>query len=66
MKKNVGSADRWIRVILGLFIISLQFWGPMTAWGWLGLILLATAAVNFCPIWAALKISTRKKEAPQA
>ncbi len=66
MKKNVGNADKWIRVIIGLFLISLQFWGPKTAWGWIGLILLATAALNFCPIWAALKISTRKKETTQA
>lgn len=66
MKKNIGSADKWIRIILGLFVISLQFWGPKTAWGWLGLILLGTAAIDFCPIWAALKISTRKKETNQA
>lgn len=65
MKKNVGTADRWIRIVVGLVLISLVFVGPKTGWGWIGIIPLATALINFCPIWAVLKISTRKKEASQ-
>ncbi len=66
MKKNIGTADKWIRIVVGLFLISLAFWGPKTAWGWIGLVPLVTALINFCPIWAALKISTRKEEQKQA
>ncbi len=62
MKKNVGTADKWIRIVVGLVLISLVFVGPKTAWGWIGIIPLATALINFCPIWAVLKISTRKEE----
>ncbi|HQT92142.1 MAG TPA: DUF2892 domain-containing protein [Candidatus Kryptobacter bacterium] len=62
MKKNVGNADKWIRIVVGLVLISLVFIGPKTAWGWIGLVLIGTALINFCPIWAALKISTRKEE----
>ncbi len=62
MKKNVGSADKWIRIVIGLFLISLVFWGPHTAWGWIGLIPLATALVNFCPLYSILRVSTRKAE----
>ncbi len=65
MKKNVGTADKWIRIVIGLVLISLVFVGPKTAWGWIGIIPLATALINFCPIWAVLKISTRKKEPTQ-
>ena len=36
MQKNVGSAERVIRVIVGLGLISLVFVGPQTMWGWLG------------------------------
>lgn len=62
MKKNVGTADKWIRIIIGLFLLSLVFIGPKTAWGWLGLIPLITAFVGFCPLYLPFKISTKKEE----
>ncbi|MGC8594280.1 MAG: YgaP family membrane protein [Candidatus Kryptoniota bacterium] len=62
MKKNVGTADRWIRIVIGLVLLSLVFFGPKTAWGWLGLIPLLTAFVGFCPLYLPFKISTRKEE----
>jgi membrane protein implicated in regulation of membrane protease activity len=62
MKKNVGTADKWIRIIIGLFLLSLVFFGPKTAWGWLGLIPLITAFVGFCPLYLPFKISTKKEE----
>lgn len=61
MKKNIGTTDKWIRIVVGLFLISLVFWGPETAWGWIGLIPLATALINFCPLYVPFKISTRKE-----
>jgi hypothetical protein len=62
MKKNVGTADKWIRIIIGLVLLSLVFFGPKTAWGWLGLIPLITAFVGFCPLYLPFKISTKKEE----
>jgi type IV secretory pathway TrbD component len=60
MLKNVGSADRNIRIILGIAIIIvgifLQSW-----WGLIGLIPLVTAGLNFCPLYTVLRISTNKK-----
>lgn len=64
MKKNVGSIDRWIRIILGLALISLLFI-LQSGWRWVGLlgvVLVATAAFNFCPIYAMFKIKTTGKE----
>jgi hypothetical protein len=58
MQSNIGSADRLIRVILGVVIIGLGFYFS-SWWGALGLILLATAAINWCPIYAPFKFSTR-------
>ena len=29
---NLGPVDRWIRLVGGLFLLSLTFWGPQTAW----------------------------------
>jgi hypothetical protein len=65
MIKNVGSVDQVIRIVLGLALISLVFVGPKTPWGWLGLILIATALINFCPIWKVLGVNTRKSQEPK-
>ena len=59
MSQNVAQWDRIARVLLGLVLISLVFVGPQTAWGWLGLILVATGAVGTCPIYRLLGVSTR-------
>ena len=58
--KNVGTADKVIRVIIGLGLISLVFIGPQTPWGWLGVIPLATAAMSFCPFYRLFGIRTCK------
>jgi len=60
MKKNIGGIDRFIRIIVGLFLISLIFWGPKTLWGLIGLIPLVTALMGWCPPYALLGISTNK------
>ncbi len=60
MVKNIGSADKIIRLVLGAAAISLVFFGPQTPWGWLGLILIVTALIDFCPIWRILGINTRR------
>jgi len=60
MSKNVGTVDRALRVAFGLFLISLAFWGPQTAWGYVGLIPLVTAFVGFCPAYRLLGICTSK------
>ncbi len=61
MKKNVGTIDKIIRVLLALIIASIgiyyQDW-----WGLLAIIPLATAFSGFCPAYCPLKLSTNKKE----
>ncbi|WP_339805462.1 DUF2892 domain-containing protein [uncultured Marinobacter sp.] len=58
MTKNMGTADRSIRVVIGLVLISLVFIGPQTAWGWIGVIPLVTAALGNCPLYSILGIKT--------
>jgi hypothetical protein len=62
MTQNVGSLDRAIRAIAGLILISLVFIGPQTPWGWLGLVLLGTALVGWCPPYALFGINTCSKK----
>jgi len=58
MKRNVGSIDRTLRVLIGLGLISLAFVGPHTPWGWIGVIPLLTAVVGLCPLYSILGVNT--------
>ena len=63
MKNNVGMADRIIRIVLGLAVLSLIFivQGGLRWLGLIGLIPLLTGAIGFCPLYALLHVSTNKK-----
>lgn len=54
---NVGMIDRIIRAVVGIAII---IWGIVSgSWlGLIGLLLVATAAISFCPLYTLLKIDT--------
>ena len=62
--KNVGSTDRLIRLIGGAALVVLAFVVMMGVWKWVaivvGAILVATAFMNFCPIYAMLGMRTNK------
>ncbi|MCL1861067.1 MAG: DUF2892 domain-containing protein [Proteobacteria bacterium] len=58
--KNLGTADRIVRVVIGLILIALVFVGPQTPWGWLGIIPLVTAGISFCPLYRLFGIRTCK------
>lgn len=61
--RNMGVLDRGLRAVVGLLLISLVFVGPQTAWGWIGLVPLATAALGFCPAYAPFGIRTCPRRA---
>jgi hypothetical protein len=56
--RNEGSFDRFFRVIVGLAILSLVFFGPKTAWGYIGLVPLITGLVGYCPAYQLLGLNT--------
>jgi hypothetical protein len=65
MKKNMGTADRMIRMVIAALIAILYFTNVLT--GTLGLILLVlagvfvlTSLISFCPLYAPLGLSTCK------
>ena len=49
MTRNIGDAERIIRAIVGLALLSLVFVGPKSLWGLIGIIPLATAAIGWLP-----------------
>lgn len=63
MKKNMGTADRIIRLIVAAVMATLYFTGTVS--GTLGIVLLvfagvfvATSFISFCPLYAPFGIST--------
>ena len=69
MKKNEGTADRVIRVILGIILIGLGVYFQ-ASWGLvamivliiLGLIALITGILGYCGLYKIFKISTINKK----
>jgi hypothetical protein len=67
MKKNMGGADRVIRLIVAAVFATLYFTGTIS--GTIGLILLvlggifaATAFISFCPLYLPFGINTCSKK----
>ncbi len=58
LKNNVGGADRILRVLLGLGLLSLTVVGPQTSWGYIGLVTLLTGLVGTCPLYSIFGFST--------
>ena len=47
MTLNVGGADRFLRIAVGIVLLALVVVGPKTWWGLLGIIPLATGLVGY-------------------
>ncbi len=67
MKKNMGSADRIIRVIIAAIIIALYYTGVIS--GILGIVLIVlsavfvlTSLVSVCPLYLPFRLSTLRKK----
>ncbi|MEY4758253.1 MAG: hypothetical protein RJA34_3151 [Pseudomonadota bacterium] len=58
MKANVGGMDRVVRISAGVVLVGLAATGTIGAWGWLGLVPLATGAAGWCPPYALLGWNT--------
>ena len=58
MEKNEPGWDRWLRVLLGLGLLSLTVVGPQTWWGLVGLVPLVTGLWGFCPLYRACGLNT--------
>ncbi|MGE0115462.1 MAG: DUF2892 domain-containing protein [Steroidobacteraceae bacterium] len=60
MQKNVGSADRVVRIVIGLALLSLLFLRQDSSrwFGLIGLVPLLTASMSWCPLYTLLGIKT--------
>jgi hypothetical protein len=67
MKKNMGTIDKVIRILVAVVVVVLYFTNVIS--GTLAIILLALSAIfivtsflSFCPLYLPFGLSTRKKE----
>jgi hypothetical protein len=67
MKKNMGSMDKVVRIIVAIVLIMLYATGMIS--GTIGMVLLALAGIfvltslmSFCPLYLPFGISTCKKK----
>lgn len=65
MKANESTVDRIVRIILGVVLLVLKLAGVVSGTlGWvllaLGVVALVTGVIGFCPLYALLKIRTKK------
>jgi hypothetical protein len=58
MKRNVGSIDRILRVVIGLALVVMAATGTIAACGYIGVIPLVTGLMGTCPLYRVLGIST--------
>jgi hypothetical protein len=66
MKKNMGSTDRWIRLVLVALVVVLYFTNIISGTlaiilGILAVVFLLTSLIGFCPLYTLFGISTKKK-----
>lgn len=67
MKKNMGTVDRIIRILIAILIAVLYFTGQITGLaaiilGIIAIVFLLTSIFARCPLYLPFGISTRKKE----
>ncbi|BDI03215.1 YgaP family membrane protein [Sphaerotilus microaerophilus] len=58
MKTNVGGMDRIARIAIGALLIVLTLLGTIGAWGWIGIVPLATGLLRTCPAYSILGLNT--------
>jgi hypothetical protein len=55
---NIGTLDRWLRIIIGAVLIVLAATDVLGLWAYIGIIPLATGIIRWCPLYTLLGIQT--------
>lgn len=61
MNCNVGKIDKTIRIVVGIALIVLALTDVIGAWGWVGILPLATGFISFCPAYRLLGLNTCRR-----
>ena len=58
MKSNVGGIDKILRIVVGLGLIGATVAGILPAWGYIGIVPLATGLMGWCPLYPLIGLNT--------
>lgn len=58
LRTNVGGLDRVLRLVAGVVLLALGWFGPLGWWGLIGLVPLATGLMSTCPLYTILGLNT--------
>ena len=58
MTRNLANWDRIARFVLGALLVIAALTGTIGVWGYIGVVLLATAGINFCPLYKIVGFKT--------
>jgi hypothetical protein len=58
LPRNEHPVERGLRIVAGLALLSLFFFGPKTPWGLLGIVPILTGSLGSCPVYTLFGIST--------
>ena len=58
MKANVGGFDKIARILAGVVLLGLAATGTVGAWGWIGIVPLATGLMGWCPAYNIFGMNT--------
>ena len=61
MKKNMGSLDKNLRLVVGIILLIVGFFS--TWWlSLIGVIMIGTSVMGFCPAYVPFNLHTMKKD----
>lgn len=60
MKQNVGGIDKILRIVVGLALTGATVAGMLPVWGYVGILLLVTGLVGWCPAYPLIGFSSKK------
>ncbi|NLC36521.1 MAG: DUF2892 domain-containing protein [Alcaligenaceae bacterium] len=58
MKRNIGTIDRLLRILVGVVLIALAATGTVGWWGWIGVVPLLTGLFQRCPAYSVLGVNS--------
>lgn len=69
MTINVGTVDRYVRVVLGLVLIAYALYyqaSPYSWLGWIGVVPILTGVFGTCPVYSILGMNTCQTNLPHS
>jgi hypothetical protein len=58
---NVGNLDRLVRLLGGIFLLACAATGAIGSWGYIGLALMLSGVVAYCPLYGLAGLSTTSR-----